>query len=700
MTFLIELLSKIWRWLSGNIITISEVLVAVFAGIEVLIQLTTKKTIKEARKRLKREEKNIYNCLKQEPILYGFQGGAPKEHFFFPSISIKRSENDKRVPIESVRHKDGACIITGEAGSGKSSLIKHLYIKEYWINRLFKRRLISYINAELVHTRLGFGNESSFYTNIRDANIRELVLYLDGIDEAVSPEALSEFLPHLRNIMSCVEHFRVYVSCRTKYSKLLSKELMFPCSCFEIEAWNDKQLSEFIKALINYEQIDNSKSELLNKFFSEENTLRKTQKSPLLAKMLLFVKLCDMSYSLDDRRFDFYLGFLKRIVLNYQRQKNQPNSFSAVLEKYSKQAFSLFNDSTSQISLEQMPELRPILVRNLGDGGLRFVHETFFEFLVAYYIGGQIKKSSVDVVKIISRDYTNSISDFITESLLSGDSQVLIRDNLISIYSLMLSNKETRHFKNAFKEEIQKSSVIRLKRQFINEINRLSDEQFFSCKYMIAFRLGRLGLSDETVKSFFSSVFEKDDYVTRAEKPDPILYESRKTVLWRECAISASFIGEEAIELGYINKMLDYNEQYNKLYDLINRTHTLLYYGDLALPEDGIINLQDAEDDGNIDCQKACLKRIARLSMLNDCNKNIIDMEPKEKRIFYFRAFDIATLYFIKSRDSIAKLSWLGDKERNTIKDFKTDFLGISERKRMALEEIKEKTIEAINALS
>ena len=214
---------------------------------------------------------------------------------------------------------------------------------------------------------------------------------------------------------------------------------------------------------------------------------------------------------------------------------------------------------------------------------------------------------------------------------------------------------------------------------------------------MIVFRLGRLGLNDEIIKQFFSSIFEIDDNVSKGEI-DLNLHALRKTVLWRECAISASFVGEESIELDYIEKMLKYKRsQYNLLYDLINRTHTLLYYGDLVMADDGIINLQDAQDDGNFDCRKACLKRITRLSKLNDCKTAVNDMEPNDKRVYYFRAFDIATLYcFISSRGSLNKLPWLGEKEKDIIKDFRTEFVGISERRKKLLDEIKEETIRAI----
>ena len=74
-------------------------------------------------------------------------------------------------------------------------------------------------------------------------------------------------------------------------------------------------------------------------------------------------------------------------------------------------------------------------------------------------------------------------------------------------------------------------------------------------------------------------------------------------------------------------------------------------------------------------------------------------MGKKDKRIYYFRLFDIATIYtFIVSRKSIDLLPWLNYDNRKIIKTFRTQFEGMSPEREDLLNEIKTKTLELLKA--
>lgn len=110
-------------------------------------------------------------------------------------------------------------------------------------------------------------------------------------------------------------------------------------------------------------------------------------------------------------------------------------------------------------------------------------------------------------------------------------------------------------------------------------------------------------------------------------------------ILKRQCAVSASFLCGKDIELDYVNKMLPGTRQYDQNYDLVNRSHTLIYYGDVLHTD-----LLSFTDDGKTEWDCARKKRISRLKK-----------RPKrytlEDKVSCFRLFDLATIYtFLISR--------------------------------------------------
>ena len=72
---------------------------------------------------------------------------------------------------------------------------------------------------------------------------------------------------------------------------------------------------------------------------------------------------------------------------------------------------------------------------------------------------------------------------------------------------------------------------------------------------------------------------------------------------------------------------------------MANRSHTLVYYSDV--PDSNLDTFRDRHAENSWSFARA--KRMERLAFpLPD---SISDMTAKEKKKFYFRAFDIATIY-------------------------------------------------------
>ena len=139
--------------------------------------------------------------------------------------------------------------------------------------------------------------------------------------------------------------------------------------------------------------------------------------------------------------------------------------------------------------------------------------------------------------------------------------------------------------------------------------------------------MGRIDLCSDEIIDFLYFVYNYDENVNIKE--NTAYY---ATVLKRCCAISCSFLGSEQIELDYIMKMLPFNKfgenaNYIPDYDLANRSHTLLFYGDITKT-----NIFDFKDDAtNNPYSLAFSKRIERLRFELPENLNFMDKKQKKK---------------------------------------------------------------------
>ncbi len=202
-----------------------------------------------------------------------------------------------------------------------------------------------------------------------------------------------------------------------------------------------------------------------------------------------------------------------------------------------------------------------------------------------------------------------------------------------------------------------------------------------------------------TIFAFTAIAFLPTTCISQKDVVLGALTVERTLVLKRCCAISSSFLGGYTIEMDYVSRMLDWNSLYDKNYDLANRSHTLYFYGDI-INEDDIFGYIDNTADCS--CDKAIHKRINRLSEINGIS-DIGNMKPKELRKYYFRLFDIATIYtFIKSRIRNPELLNLSETDKKIIRGFKTNFEDkgdVKKARATLLLNIKNATIELLNQI-
>lgn len=391
-----------------------------------------------------------------------------------------------------------------------------------------------------------------------------------------------------------------------------------------------------------------------------------------------------------ENRYSFYSQFVYQLILVYKEHHHdyRINSIEEYLNEISHTVFEAFQCSSKQIQIKSDNIGIATVLKPSKSQSMMFVHETFFEYFTARYYFNQICKTHIrDVdLKVFQQSYTNDFADFITAAL--NDEDVAFKRKIVKrlfeVYCGTLNDTTYLKFLSGFHRE----HIDEISHQTRIGVADLDEQSFFTLKYEIIFRLGRIDCGDkklrDTIVDFLEFIYDFDDNIKHSKSRNYLI-----AVIKRCCAISCSFLGAERVELDYVSKMLPTscskkNNEYVEGYDLANRSHTLIFYGDVN--NTNIFDFQDIFI--TLPCKLAFSKRIKRLEyqLANDISK----MDIKEKRKYYFRIFDLATIFtFMYNRSQ--KLT---EREVEIIKNTQVNFEGASKERNDLMHNIQEMILE------
>ncbi len=586
-----------------------------------------------------------------------------KEHF--QSINILYGKKC----IAYNRMKD-SFVLHGNAGSGKSMILR----KHYLVTRKREKKASCYFYSADQMNEANFFDTIQAIRNNLDEKMSKVIFYFDGIDETIN--ANKQFFYKIRDTFNTV-NLKIRISCRDNFfiqltNSELQKEIGLFNHFYATKKWSRKELIKFLLACVNAVNLSKTTKKHLEHIFKSisDADLNKLNYNPLMCKMLCNIFIHKNDYQIESNRYAFYESFFRNAVL-----VNNPFP-DKHLSRFAKEVFLAYSKK-SNVNYDSAFEL---ILKSIGKDNIvaTFKHETFKEFLLAYYYVECLKDQKDSAVDVLSCAYPNDIADYISAGLLLyGNDQIV--EKLKNIYL---------HTRNEFDDLLQ------------SELKSLVPEKHFRLKYEIIFRLGRLQYSSSDRKieiiSFLEDIYYNDNDLSKLFSDNQNYW---VTVLKRCCAISASFLGGYTIEMDYVAKMLDWKSEYDKNFDLANRSHTLYFYGDI-MNDDDIFEYID--NDANCSCDKALHKRINRLSKINGIS-DTSSMNATELRTYYFRLFDIATIYtFIKSRTQRTWLLNLSVADKKVIEEFKTDFEDAGDKNRdraVLLLEIKNATVELLSAM-
>ena len=680
----------------GTMVTVLLMIGGTIRFIDSKIVARSGKPKNVAKRTLKKYNEFILSSLKNESVF--FNEDDPKKLLFYKKVPIKALTSGEKTNLNKLRLS--SYILLGEAGSGKSSIVKKDYI--FNSNKFFEfwrmNTGIVFINHQFFGQKIeDISSLDKLIDCVQQTKYKKIILYIDGLDE-FGENKINDIYASLIKISPKLK--KIKLTSRTNFAmqNVFNKSGNQKPFWFKekqryiVGKWQRDDLIKLADLLLkNMTNKDADNSTLIQKIQCNISSWENHIDSPLLMKLYVYIlafgnKSSNIAF---DNKYSFYSQFVSEVISTYRKRQGNFNvaKIGEELDKISKDIFKSFSDDSKQV--KRTSGISAIL-KPTNSGTSIFVHETFFEYFVARYYLIQLSKETIDtdILNIFHQTYTNDFADFITSGLNSSTETTLkkIVETLFNIYYCTFDSKAARRALDIFGSIRKKSDFLS---RFKLNVQQLPEYDFFTLKYEIIFRLGRISNSFKEIADFLEFVYCNDSHIKIKEDVEYYI-----AVLRRCCAISCSFLGAENIELDYVKKMLPcnafgVNQQYLPNYDLANRSHTLLFYGDVT--NTSIFDFKD--DATNNPFARAFSKRINRLK--DNLPTNVYKMNQKQKKKYYFRVFDLATIYtFMFNRQKC-----LTDEDLEIVNSTKVYFVGASSERNEIMRELQALIINLNNEL-
>lgn len=689
-SFIVKHLPPLIAGILLALILLVTLLFKVLPGTLSICELIMPEKRRNARKELENMIRNKKKDFCEERVLFD-DNPISKRKYYRRDLFL---ENNKKVKNISVKND---FIVQGEPGVGKSSYFRDIFFKNNGLQFTFGKRTLFFDYEYMKRLIDNKGELKKIVNFIKTADFSRLIILFDGIDEIGTKRfnlLINDVIPSLRAAQAKAI---IGLSVREKFydENKESFDDLFPrMKCYSVIPWTKEDARQYGYKLLesvnrNCKNIDSKK--IKDRFDNDYSN--KILRNPLTIKMYLYMLLNNpnMDLSRIENRYSLYDQFVDVLLCKNNNKYSEANRLEKRKKELSEGCFKAYanNDKLTDDSRDPKGLFKP-------NGML--IHETFFEFFVArYYFTTIIESDETNMfqkrVKVLELEYSNEYADFISDAVdsLNEEKQISFLKTLCNIYLYTLENEKLqKEFADiaGIEKTLEPNNIT-----IISKEEKTGGECLFNLKMQIVFRFGRMDhtIIDPDLPAILNFLYKKDRNIYI--KDDKI--EDYYLILFkRGCAISSS-IAEDfnvEIEIDYVKHMLDFCT-HDPTYDLANRSHTIVFYGDINTGR----SLFEFKDQAcTVHPTKSIDKRIARLS--NQIPDSLYELKGKDRKIYGFRLFDLATIYsFIISRngeDSKDKIE-LSPEQISIIKRCRVCFKGQPKEREELMMEIRDRIIES-----
>lgn len=246
----------------GIIISFSTAVGGAICFIDKKIAAHSNKPKNQAKRLLENYNNHILSLLKNESVF--FSEDDHRKLLFYKKVPIKKYQSDKKSFLSKLILT--SYILLGEAGSGKSSIIKKDYLLHCnkFLNFWRIRTGVVYINQQFLNYQFQDIHElKDLIDCIHRSSYKKINLYIDGIDE-FGEDNVEKIFKSIIPISYKIK--RVKITSRTNFAvqNIINHNIGKPFGFnenqrFFVEDWNKERLLKFSEFLLKHLKVEKAK---------------------------------------------------------------------------------------------------------------------------------------------------------------------------------------------------------------------------------------------------------------------------------------------------------------------------------------------------------------------------------------------------------------------------------------------------------
>ncbi|MGI6249542.1 MAG: metallophosphoesterase [Acutalibacteraceae bacterium] len=527
------------------------------------------------------------------------------ELFVPPNFTSEKRHSDYKTIYDIVNENiNSHFILTGEAGSGKTTFLRQLFLYENFSKNylyLHARALVSSTSELRPYQKF----VRSLLLNGIEGDKKYIVL-LDGIDEAYFDN--EKALNTLINSIDKLKNTKIWFGWRKDHLSRNETDILreMTCDTVSLGPWTEKMADDYTVRYADALKQDNIIISYRS-LVKNNRTIKGFTESPFQLSLLVYLLhnkesdpvIDDFFNNSDQTIFALYDVFFYCWLKKERARKTSYLDAQEIREALWEISSQLYYHPSCTI-MNNDTAIKDLLTFSiLGDGAIAngFFHRSFCAFFLADKAFNAVKIGDISLIETLTTPMRNDVTDFLRSAISGCDTKEieLIQRNLINVYKQVeipdkgIISSEAR----CRLEEIDESARFVLKNEIIYLVTRIPDPTGCIPDFL------------EEINSY-----NTDPYILL------------------DIAYAAALTGPAHIVLEYASTLEPGSQN-----ELINRSWTVAYFGDVQA------NPYTYEDKFKVPWSKS---REARLNRFQKSNY----------KAFRFRILDFPLLYcFYSDRD-------------------------------------------------